>query len=135
MSDFSIQVTGQGTAELTLPQGAYVPFIAFQQTAGNVAVSIAKTGGDTKSVGPNTTHNGGNLTFVGNGELDCSGSSNVFTITATSSGGLMTLKADIIDIQYNSSEKQITATVVGEDGSDNDYNDVTLVVNWFKSNQ
>jgi mannose-binding lectin len=100
---------------------------AFTQTIGNINIRITDSNGnpvvDQSGTGTGATVLGsGNFTTDPNGNtvyITCNGGGNV---TVLYSNTTLTYKGNVI------SESLVFA---GEDGSDNDFNDVCLTITWF----
>ena len=129
-------VTGNGTVDVTFNSGGGVAYAyAFQQTGNDTFVSL---------VGPNfpaeradgTAGTGGQLTFLHHFWIiknPTAGSTYTFSL---SSGRLVAknkILHNVADLEVKGTDYASTCVITCEDSSDRDYNDLTVVLTWFKA--
>ncbi len=131
-------VVDKGTVNVTFNNvGGMAYAYAFQQTAGDTSVTISNPTtmpkGSTIKGLPNT---GGKLTFLPNMyALIALEKDAVYTIKLTSWNGLIDqnkILTSVVDTEVGNTAYSSTCVITCEDSSDNDYNDLTLIITWYK---
>ena len=133
-NSITINSISNGTANITFHGGGDVLTYAFQQTAAETSVTVEGPNLPATSI-EGKSGTGGALTYLDGViriNLPGDGSDQTYNFSLKEYGrGLSRIISGVKDIEVGGQSYQSTCILSSEDGGDNDYNDLTVIISWF----